>query len=114
MDAQVTVTATGKTTYDGKPTYAVSVDGTLVGHVHRHDQANLHSTNNVLTHVTTRRGWRYEVAASVARVTELANPDDRYRVRLLTRNRITWDTRRRAVAELVTVAATIARLRGEA
>lgn len=107
MDALIVVTKTGKVTLDGNPKYAVEVDGELAGWVFRYVESVNHSVNRVLTHVTKRRGWRFEVATPTA---DLPTMELRARARRLANPRITWDSRWRAVEELVRSREAIARL----
>jgi len=101
-----------KTTWDGKPMTAVVEAGVTLGWVYKDECRDAHSTNNVLTHYTTRRGWKYELSAKGTDMTSLPTADLRVQARHLRRCTILWDTRKRAVVELLKARDAIARLRG--
>lgn len=111
MDANVTLAKSAKPTWDGQVSYDVSVDGTVIGTVYHYTESNHHSVNNVLVRTTQRRGWRCELKVRTADLEGL-DAELRQRVRFLANPRLTLDTRKRAVEELLRSRDGIARLRG--
>jgi hypothetical protein len=110
MSETVELNRNAKDTYDGQPRYDVVVDGVLVGEVVRYTENVNHSVNNVLVRVTKRHGWRCELKLSATDQAALGTVELRQRARRIASPRITWETRKRAVAELLSAREAIARL----